>query len=222
MCVHFSRLPFTRQDTHAILFNSLWSCDVIWWHRSGSTLAQVMACCLMAPSHYLNQSWPHQWGPVTITSGQFHKKYIPQSSITKISLKIMSLKFHSNLLGANELKYWGLNKMATILQAAISNLFWKSKSVYYGSNFTEFFSKGAIDRNSALVEVMAWCWTGDKPLLEPVTTLINDGTYIWCLGHNISMDKNLFQETLLVFFFKPFNQVRFILAARKQFYHTKS
>ena len=26
-------------------------------HRSGSTLAQVMACCLTAPSHYLNQCW---------------------------------------------------------------------------------------------------------------------------------------------------------------------
>ena len=25
--------------------------------RSGSTLAQVTACCLMAPSHYLNQCW---------------------------------------------------------------------------------------------------------------------------------------------------------------------
>ena len=28
-----------------------------WRHRSGSTLAQVMVCCLMAPSHYLNQWW---------------------------------------------------------------------------------------------------------------------------------------------------------------------
>ena len=34
--------------------NSLWPGDAIWRHRSGSTLAQVMACCLMAPSHYLN------------------------------------------------------------------------------------------------------------------------------------------------------------------------
>ena len=25
--------------------------------RTGSTLAQVMACCLTAPSHYLNQCW---------------------------------------------------------------------------------------------------------------------------------------------------------------------
>ena len=39
------------------LVNSLWPSDTVWLHRSGSTLAQVMACCLMAPSHYLNQCW---------------------------------------------------------------------------------------------------------------------------------------------------------------------
>ena len=37
--------------------NSLWPSDTIWWHRSWSTLVQVMACCLTAPSHYLNQYW---------------------------------------------------------------------------------------------------------------------------------------------------------------------
>ena len=37
-----------------IFVNSLWPSDTIWWHRSGSTLAQVMAGCLTAPSHYLN------------------------------------------------------------------------------------------------------------------------------------------------------------------------
>ena len=37
--------------------NSLWLSDIIWRHRSGSTLAQVLACCLAAPSHYLNQCW---------------------------------------------------------------------------------------------------------------------------------------------------------------------
>ena len=37
--------------------NSLWPSDAIWWQRSGSTLAQVMDCCLMAPSHYLNGCW---------------------------------------------------------------------------------------------------------------------------------------------------------------------
>ena len=37
--------------------NALWSSDTIWRRRSESTLAQVMACCLTAPSHYLNQCW---------------------------------------------------------------------------------------------------------------------------------------------------------------------
>ena len=39
------------------IFNSLWPSVAIWWHRSGSALAQLMACCLMAPSHYLPQCW---------------------------------------------------------------------------------------------------------------------------------------------------------------------
>ena len=37
--------------------NSLWPSDTIWRHKSGSILDQVMACCLTAPSHYLNQCW---------------------------------------------------------------------------------------------------------------------------------------------------------------------
>ena len=39
------------------VLNSLWPGDTIWQQRSGSTLAQVIACWLMAPSHYLNQCW---------------------------------------------------------------------------------------------------------------------------------------------------------------------
>ena len=31
--------------------------DAIWRWRSWSTLVQVMACCLTAPSHYMNQGW---------------------------------------------------------------------------------------------------------------------------------------------------------------------
>ena len=37
--------------------NILWPSNPIWWHGPWSTLAQVMACCLTAPSHYLNQCW---------------------------------------------------------------------------------------------------------------------------------------------------------------------
>ena len=37
--------------------NSLWPSAVMCWHRSGSTFVQVMAGCLTAPSHCLNQCW---------------------------------------------------------------------------------------------------------------------------------------------------------------------
>ena len=43
--------------TRCYSVNSLWPSDVIWWYRFGLTLAQVLACCLMTPSHYLHQCW---------------------------------------------------------------------------------------------------------------------------------------------------------------------
>ena len=41
----------------------------IWRHRSRPKLAQVMACCLTAPSHYLNQSWLHTSADWQLSSG---------------------------------------------------------------------------------------------------------------------------------------------------------
>ena len=34
----------------------------------------------------------------------------------------------------------------------------------------DFVRKGPIDNKSALVQVMAWQWMGDKPLPEPMLT----------------------------------------------------
>ena len=95
-----------KWDTLSImLINSLRPSEAIWRHRCGSTLAQVMACCLMAPSHYLNQCWlvisEVQWGnDINIRA---ISQEMPQPSVTKICLKITCLKFHSNFPGANEL-----------------------------------------------------------------------------------------------------------------------
>ena len=48
-----------RNDINAnVCFNSLWPGDAMWRRRSGSVLAHVMACNLMALSHDLNQCWP--------------------------------------------------------------------------------------------------------------------------------------------------------------------
>ena len=62
LCVILSRyLGFSTTSLNLVnysitdmMINSTWPSDA----RSGSTLAKVMACCLTAPSHYLNQCWP--------------------------------------------------------------------------------------------------------------------------------------------------------------------
>ena len=38
-------------------FDSFWPIDAIWRHRSGLTVAQIMAWCLTVPSHYRNHCW---------------------------------------------------------------------------------------------------------------------------------------------------------------------
>ena len=57
-------IKFSLRFGPLVCIKLLWARDTIWRHRSGSTLAQVMACCLMAmtccltaPDLYLNQCW---------------------------------------------------------------------------------------------------------------------------------------------------------------------
>ena len=80
LCVFSKTFPVSLYRFHCILalsgcmvtlkaitnLNSFGPSDAIWRRRSGSTLAQVMACCLMAPSHYLKQCW------LTISKVQWH------------------------------------------------------------------------------------------------------------------------------------------------------
>ena len=75
--------------------NSLWPSDAICRQRSGSTLAQVMAWCLTAPSHYLNQCWliisEVQWhsylGNFTRDTSTINHQNQFQNYISKISFK---------------------------------------------------------------------------------------------------------------------------------------
>ena len=60
--------------------------DAVWHHRSSSTLVQVVAWHLMAPSHYLKQCW------IIISKAQWHSS---EDNFTKdTSLRHWSLKFY--------------------------------------------------------------------------------------------------------------------------------
>ena len=51
---HFTVILNTVRKFHYV-FNTLWPDDAIRRHRYWLASTQVMACCLMAPNHYLNQ-----------------------------------------------------------------------------------------------------------------------------------------------------------------------
>ena len=72
--------------------NYIWPSDAICRRRTGSTLAQVMACCLTASSHYLNQCW-------LISKVQWQHRTVSQEmpSITELSLEITYLTLHSDV-----------------------------------------------------------------------------------------------------------------------------
>ena len=90
-CLRLAVTSFLLRVTEGLLYEwmrgtecsstSLTHCGLIWRQRTGSTLVLVIACCLAAPSHYLNQCWLHQWSPVTFILGQFHKGCLNHQSL---------------------------------------------------------------------------------------------------------------------------------------------
>ena len=94
-------LYYHKANLSPLTFNSLWSSDFIWQHRSMSTLAQVMACCLMAPSHYLNQRW------LLINDVLWHlpeSDFITQAAILCDEFGSYTIKITATSPGTNELK----------------------------------------------------------------------------------------------------------------------
>ena len=64
----------------------------MWRQRSWSILVQVMACCLMAPCHYLNQSSVRFWG--ILLASVSHNVPRPLFSIMSWQIKLLSLLPH--------------------------------------------------------------------------------------------------------------------------------
>ena len=46
--------------------------------------------------------------------------------------------------------------------------------MYFDSNSTGYVPKGPIDNKPALLQIMAWCRIGDKPLSETMLTQFTD------------------------------------------------
>ena len=57
-------------------------CDAIWQQGSGSTLAQIMVSCLMAPYHFLSQYWLIQ---INVHLGQHWIRSDPNSAVNHVT-----------------------------------------------------------------------------------------------------------------------------------------
>ena len=85
------------------------------------------------------------------------------------------LQHHVATTDHTDLTHLPLDKMAAIL--ANDNF----KYIFLNENdriliwiSLKSVPKSPIDNKPALVQVMAWCWTGDKSLIEPMLTLFTD------------------------------------------------
>ena len=61
------------------------------------------------------------------------------------------------------------------------------KCIHFNWDFTEFCSycKGPSKNFPALVQIMAWCWSGNKPLSEPMWLV----WVSWCIYASLSLNE---------------------------------
>ena len=100
---------------------SLWPSDATLWHRSGSTLARVMACCLITFTvyHFIhNPVW--KW--------QIHVfKLIKIQNFTRISFMVNHAKYHASNLkltigSVGNVTIWPKLNLLTAAQSQTGNL----------------------------------------------------------------------------------------------------
>ena len=70
--------------------------------------------------------------------------------------------------------HWGQDKMAAIFQMTFSIAFY---CIFMNENTLislKLVPKGPINNIPALVHIMTWCQSGDKPLYEPMMAQVTD------------------------------------------------
>ena len=96
-------------------------------------------------------------------------------------ISFCDLKTWFKLADWHGLTHLPLAKMAAISQTIFASAFMNEKSCIIIKISLKFIPKGPIDNNAVLVQMMAWCRIGDKPLLTNAV-LIHWRIYAALLG----------------------------------------
>ena len=117
----------------------------------------------------------HEWGTVLFTSEQFHRgQRVDTQDLYQYRMRYYSMG--EQLIPIAEfplyytyylLRHWGREKWLHFLDNIFKYLFWMK--MYYSIKISlKFVLKVRINNIPALVQIMAWCQPGHKPLSEPM------------------------------------------------------
>ena len=107
-------------EFYLVFVNSLWPSEVKWWLRFGSTLFQVMAWCLMAPSHYLHQCWHSSMKSCGNCLRAISLEMV-KTSILDTSLKITKSILQLHFPGTSELSIFDIDGLVQEKHNSIAN-----------------------------------------------------------------------------------------------------
>ena len=132
-----------------------------------ATLAQVMACCLSAPSHYLKQCqlpisevlWhsPESNFTVSAQATILHNEF---ENIFKSIATTPRCQWVNTLRPGQHGRHFAEDIFKCIF---LNEKVWISIKISF-----HFVHKGRIDNIPALVLIMAWCWRGNRPISKPM------------------------------------------------------
>ena len=160
-----------------VAINSLSCSEDISQHISGSILAQVMACCLTAPSRYLNQClflmsevlWHSPEKSSFLASAQATNQYNEYEIYCFYIIAIPPRSYWVNTLRPRQ-------NGRRLADDTFKCIFLNENVRISIKISPKFVPKGPINNIPALVQIMAWRRSGDKPLSEPM--MVNLLTHI--------------------------------------------
>ena len=79
---------------------------------------------------------------------------------------LIKYKYKYSSSNTNTNTKWGRDKIAAILQMTYWNSLYCKKIVYTFKFHWKLFPKFPIYNRPTLVQIMAWCWVGNKPLSD--------------------------------------------------------
>ena len=149
------------------IVTSLRPSDAIWWHKTWSTLAQVIGNLPYAPSQYMNQYLLINHEVLWHSHGSNFAWFLSLELLSKWQILIWNptvAYFMGQLVNSLRPRQNGRHFPDDIFKRIFLN-----ENVWISIKMSlKFVPRVRINNIPALVKIMAWRRSGDRPLFEPM------------------------------------------------------